>query len=274
MVQRCRIRSARRRPGRASADRSSAVSSRSPLGSTHPGLPLEDDHPPGDRLEGGDDLGGGGSRADDGHGPARQVQAVVPAGGVERRSSEPVEPGPVGEVRDVEESHRADQDVAFVDLARVEPDGPHVAVVVPPGRAHGGLQAEVRGQPVVGHGFLQVGLELRLAGVGPGPVVGLERVAVEVRVHVDLDPGVRVVPPGPTHAGGRLVDGERGDAGPLQVDAGGDAPEPGTDHHDPRGARGTEEVLRGRVGRPRRPPHRRGDSPATTGRPGVPGVAT
>ena len=103
----------------------------------------------------------------------------------------------------------------------------------------------MRTQPVLVDGLLEVLLQLGLLGVGAGPVVRLERVRVEVRADVDLGARVGVVPPGAADAERRLVDGERVDAGVLHLHAGGDAAEPGADDHDPRRARGSEQLLRG-----------------------------
>ena len=85
------------------------------------------------------------------------------------------------------------------------------------------------------HAVLEVGEDLGLLGELPGPVdVGRERERVEVRRHVAGGAGIRVVPPGAADAVGLLVDRERLDAGPLQLDAHADAAEAGADDRDAR----------------------------------------
>ena len=105
---------------------------------------------------------------------------------------------------------------------------------VPPGlvdrraRPHVGTDAVAVGAP------LQIGQDLRLGGVGAAPPrVGLERVRVEVGGDVARRPRVGVVPPGPTHPVGLLVEGER-IAGPPEPDAHGDAPGAGAEDGDGR----------------------------------------
>ena len=170
---------------------------------------------------------------------------MLPARRVELRAGEVVEAGPVGVAGHVEEPDAADEHVALVGGAVVERDGPDVAIVVPRRRLDRDAEAQVRTQPVLVDGLLEVLLQLGLLGVGAGPVVRLERVRVEVRADVDLGTRVRVVPPGAADAERRLVDGERVDAGVLHLHAGGDATEPGADDHDPWRARGSEQLLRG-----------------------------
>ena len=163
--------------------------------------------------------------------------------GVELGSLEVVEPRPVGVAGDVQEPHAADEHVALVGGAVVETDRPDVAVVVPRGRLDGHPEAQVRAQPVLVDGLLEVLLQLGLLGVGAGPVVRLERVRVEVRADVDLGARVGVVPPRPPDAERRLVDRERVDPGALHLHAGGDPAEAGAHHHDPRRALRTEQLL-------------------------------
>ena len=82
-----------------------------------------------------------------------------------------------------------------------QPDRPHVSIVVPCGRLDGHAQPEVRAKAELIDRLLEVGLKLGLAGMGAGPVVWLERVAVQVGAHVDLGARVRVVPPGAADPG-------------------------------------------------------------------------
>ena len=91
-------------------------------------------------------------------------------------------------------------DVALVFGTVVEPDRPDVALVVPDRRLDRDPETQVRAQPVLVDGLLEVLLQLRLLGVGARPVVRLERVRVEVRADVDLGTRVRVVPPRPADA--------------------------------------------------------------------------
>jgi hypothetical protein len=68
-------------------------------------------------LERRDDLHRHAAVADDGHLLARQVDAVVPAGGVDERAAEGVTPGDVGEAWAVEVAVASDEDVALVGEA-------------------------------------------------------------------------------------------------------------------------------------------------------------
>ena len=122
---------------------------------------------------------------------------MLPSGRVEFWSLEFLQPGPLGIPGDVEEADRTDQRMADVDDAGVECDRPDVAVVVPGGRADGHAQLQMGAQAELVDGVFEVRLQFGLAGVGAGPVVGLERVAVEIGVHVDFGPGIRIVPPRP-----------------------------------------------------------------------------
>ena len=108
-------------------------------------------------------------------------------------------------------------------------------------------EPQVRAQPELVDGLLEVLLQLGLLGVGAGPVVRLERVRVEVRADVDLGTRVGVVPPRAADTERRLVDRERVDPGALHLHAGGDPAEAGADDDDPRRARGTEQLLGART---------------------------
>jgi hypothetical protein len=147
------------------------------------------------------ELGRGRAGADDAHPLAGEVVLVLPARRVELRAREVVEAGPVGVAGRVEEPDRADEHVADELLAGVEPHRPLVGALVPHGLVDRGVEAQVPPEVVVVEDLLQVRLELGLAGVGAGPVVVLEGVGVEVRLHVDLDARVPVVPPGAADAG-------------------------------------------------------------------------
>ena len=220
-----RRRSCLRRHGFENVLRSSAVKSRSPLGMTQPGSRWNTYSCAHDGLDGGNDLRGRRARAHHRDDLVGEVVLVLPARGVELRALEVVEPRPVGVARDVQEPDAADEHVALVGGAVVEADRPHVAVVVPGRRLDRDPEAQVRAQPVLVDGLLEVLLQLGLLGVGAGPVVRLERVRVQVRADVDLGARVGVVPPRPADAERRLVDRERVDPGALHLHAGGDAAE-------------------------------------------------
>ena len=110
-------------------------------------------------------------------------------------------------------------------LAVLEMDGVGVGALVPDRLVDRGAEAEVGAQAVVVDHLFEVGLQLGLLGVGPGPVVALERVRVEVRGDIDLGPRVAVVPPGAAGPLGLLEDGEGVDARLLELDGRGDAGE-------------------------------------------------
>ena len=212
----------------------------------HPSrLPLEQVQVLDARLDGRHHLGRRRTRADHRHDLACQVVLVLPASGMELRPLEVLEAGPVGIPRHVEEAHGAHQDVALVDRPVLESQSPDVAVVVPGRRLHGDAQLQVRPKPELVDGLLEVLLQLGLAGVGAGPVMGLEREAVEVRPDVDLSAGIGVVPPRAADPERGLVDRERGDTRPLELHARRDPAEPGAHHHDPGRPGRAEQLLGG-----------------------------
>jgi hypothetical protein len=129
---------------------------------------------------------------------------------------------------------------ASMTLAPFEVDGVRLGPLVPDGVADGGAEAEVGPQAIVVEHLFEIGLQLRLLGVGAGPVVALEGVGVEVRGHVDLGARVAVVPPGAAGPVGLLEDGEGVDARLLELDRSGDAGEAGPDDGDLGRARRAE----------------------------------
>ena len=161
---------------------------------------------------------------------------MLPAEGMELGPGEVFEARPVGVLRVIEEAERADHDVRLETLASVEVDGVGLGPLVPHGVADGGVETEVGPQSEVVEHLFEIGLQLGLLGVGPGPVVGLERVGVEMRSHVDLGPRVTVVPPGTAGPGGLLEDGEGMNARLLELDRRGNAGEAGPDDGDLGGA--------------------------------------
>src|SRR5204862_5966468 len=112
--------------------------------------------------------------ADHGHDLAGQVVLVLPARRVELWPLEVLEAGPVGVLRHVEELDSAHEDVALVGCAVVEPEAPDVAILVPGGGLDGYPKAKVGSEAELVDGLLQILLQLGLAGVGAGPLMGLE----------------------------------------------------------------------------------------------------
>ncbi len=243
-------RSRARRQGRGQASALGPGEVALPLGRDPPRLPLEHEQFPDHGLDGRNDLGGRRSGAHDGHHLVGQLVVMLPPCGVECGTLEGLETRPLGIPGHVEEADGTDEHMALVDRAGAEGDRPDVPVVVPGGRLDGRAQPQVREEPELVDRLLEVGLQLRLAGMGAGPVVGLEREAVEVRAHVDFSTGIGVVPPGAADAGRGFVDREGVDPGPSQLHAGGDPSEPGSHHDDLRGPGRSEQLAGGGA-----PPH-------------------
>ena len=149
---------------------------------------------------------------------ARQVDVVVPAGGVEHLALEGLDALDLGQLRLREAAGAADHRAGGVRAAgRLH----HPALPgVVPGRVLGeGVEDEpVQGAGPLGHP-LDVGLDLRLRGEGPRPVgVGREGVRVELARHVALRAGVGVVAPGAADVVALLDHHEVGLTGLLELD--------------------------------------------------------
>ena len=155
------------------------------------------------------------------------------AGRVERGPGERVEPGQVGHHRPVQLAERGDQHVRVDLLAGRGPHRPGAGGLVV--RRSGDLDAGAH--PVedagLGGGALQVGEDLRLAGVAVAPVrVRRPRPGVERRRDVAGRAGVGVVAPDAADLVGLLEDGDVADAGAEQLGGDTEAAEAGADDDD------------------------------------------
>ena len=161
--------------------------------------------------------------ADHHHVLTRQVDIVIPAGGMERRSAEGLRARNVRDVGLIELAHRADHRAGpqcLCPIGIADGDRPFPCVVVPRGAEDFGAEPDVVGEIVAAHHIVEVGLQFGLAGEEFAPVVRrFEAVTVEVVANVDACAGIAVLPPGPADAGVLLDDGE-GDAGLLEPDGG------------------------------------------------------
>jgi hypothetical protein len=175
------------------------------------------------------DLDGRRARADDGHPLAAEIVAVVPPGGVEVVAGEVVEAGQRGDRGLAEAAVGADQDIG-ADGARRRLDDPRPGVLLPGGRNHLAVGAEVAAEVEVVGGPTQVRLDLGLGGVGAAPVRVLgEGEGVEVGRHVALAAGIGVVPPGAADVVAPLEEDEVVDAVLLEAMGQAEAGEPGAD---------------------------------------------
>ncbi len=182
----------------------------------------------------GHDLRRAGPGADHRHPPARQVVPVLPARRVEGRAAKRVQPLDLGQRRRGEGADGAHQDVGLVEPACVVGHHPTAAPLVPAGRLDAHARAQMGSDGEAIGALLEVAQDLGLRGVRLGPV-GLEGegIGVEMRRHVAGRSGVRVEPPGPAHAVGRLEQNEVAPARLGQRDGQPEATGAGADDGDP-----------------------------------------
>ncbi len=166
-----------------------------------------------------DNLCRAGPRADHGDPLPRQVVLVLPAGRVEPRTLEGLEPSDVGHGRRGEGADSAHQHVSLVAVPVCTGQAPESAFFVPAGRRDPNVGAQVRADPETVGAVLEIPENLGLLRVGLRPV-GLhgEGVGVQVRRHVARRPRVGVAAPGAAHAVGRLEEHEVAPAQPGQLD--------------------------------------------------------
>mmetsp|Transcript_1343 Transcript_1343/g.3118 ORF Transcript_1343/g.3118 Transcript_1343/m.3118 type:complete len:215 (+) Transcript_1343:787-1431(+) len=138
--------------------------------------PLEQRQRPCLLGDGGADLYRRGARADDPDALSSEVAGVVPLGGVEDRAGEPaVQPGDVGEFRDVELPDRRDQRLERARDAQLLPvvQGRHVpalGLLVPSRLLDSRVELDVVHQAVHVRGVLEVLADLLAARPLAGPV--------------------------------------------------------------------------------------------------------
>ena len=180
--------------------------------------------------DGGHDLDRRRPGADHGDALAGEVVVVVPARGVEHLAGEAVDARDLGQLGLREPAGAGDQDVGEHGAGRGG-DRPGPGLVVPGRLLHRGTEPEPVERAGLTGDALQVGLDLRLRGEGPGPVrVGREREAVELAGYVARRAGVGVVAPGAPDVVAPVDHQEVGQTGLLQLDRGAEAGEPGADH--------------------------------------------
>ena len=195
---------------------------------------LEDRQLPDVLGNGRSDLESGGAGAKHHDVLSREVDRVVPAGGVEGIAGEALRTGKVGNEWLVELAHRADHRsgpqhlVAAVGITNG--DRPIARVVVPRRRDDLSVEPDMFGDTVAVHYVDEVVLQLGLAREELRPVVGrLEAVAVEVVPDIDPGAGIAVLPPGSANSG-VLLDHRVGNPGLLESDRSQQPGLPGADH--------------------------------------------
>ena len=179
-------------------------------------------------LELGDDLDRRSAGADHRHPLAGQVDVVVPARRVEDLALEGVDAFDVGQPRLGQAAGADDQGLRDPGAVR-RTHGPALGVVVPRRVLGGRVEDEAVERSRLRGDLLDVVLDLRLRGVGARPVVGRERVGVELARDVAGRARVGVVAPGATHVRALLQDHEVGLAVLLELDRGAQAGEAGAD---------------------------------------------
>ncbi len=189
---------------------------------------------PDDRLDGGHRLDGAAARPDDRDPPAREVDVVAPARGVEGRALEAVQARQRRHRRHRQLAAGGEQHVGLV-RARARLQHPLAPLAVPARLLHLGRRADALDHPVAPRDVLEVGLDLGLRRVAARPArVRGEGELVEMRRDVAGGPGIRVVVPDAADPLAALEDGDVLVAGAAQHDDGADAAEAAADDGDRR----------------------------------------
>lgn len=197
--------------------------------------PLEDVDVCGRLRDLGHELHGTGSRADDRDPLTRQVDRVIPFGGVECFSPKRLSSGERGNAGFVQRPRARDDDPRVEHGTRAGLDPPPVRGLVEVVGDHLGTEPKVGRQVVVADHALDVVENLGLPRVHPGPFpVGREGERVHQRHHVTAAPRIRVLPPRSAHAIGLLEDDEVFLPRLLQLDRHAQSGESGTDDEDVR----------------------------------------
>ena len=121
----------------------------------------------------GDDLNRGRAGADDRDALTREVQTVIPTGGVHCRARERIDAVDVGQLRSRQHAPRVDEKPRRHGLAGVRLDRPEVAFVVEHHAQDLGVEPDLRPQTVFVDAVLGVGLQLPTGRIGAGPVRAL-----------------------------------------------------------------------------------------------------
>jgi hypothetical protein len=187
----------------------------------------------GDLGDLGHELDGAGPGPDHRDPSARQVDIVVPAGGVPHRPGELLPAGDGGQHGPAELPDGAHDRAGLQRAAVVEGEVPDRAALVEPRRRHPASQPKVRAEPVLGHQTVQVTQDLFARGEAPAPAPRPERERVQLRRHVTGQPRIAVVTPDPADVIGPVQHHEVVDARPPQRDRHADPAEPRADHYHP-----------------------------------------
>ena len=217
-------------------DSSSALNGRSSLGTIHGGVRWKTVNVVGDVGDFGNDLHAAGTRADDRHPLAGQVDGGVPPRGVHQR-------------------RRRSRSTPSMSGYRAAPNNPTAltttsATTASPSSSstsqcrasafhrsclHGRAEHQVTAEVEVVGDRLEVGEDLGLIGVGATPCpVRRERERVQVALDVACRARVDVLPPGAADAVGAFDDRQVVDALAPQCDRGGEAAEARPDDHHAR----------------------------------------
>jgi hypothetical protein len=164
---------------------------------------------------------------------AGEVVVPVPARGMEPRALEVFDARNLRPHEFVEHALGADDGIGFQHHSIGGGHAPQPFVVLPRGRFHRGVQADVGAQAVLVRTVIEIREDLGLAGERTRPVeLRFERERVEMRLHVALGAGVCVVVPGATDAARLFQHDEIVDARFLQLDGRADCTTTGANDDD------------------------------------------
>ena len=150
----------------------------------------------------------------------RAIEPVIPPCRVERPALEASESGQVRRDRVAQRTTGEHEHIGGQGLF-IRRDPPVLLLLVPLGRPHVVVEANVRQQVELPRAALQVRPDLRLPGKPMAPSrFERERKRVQVRLDVAGAPGIRVVTPGAPDVAGSLQHDEVVDALALQPDGG------------------------------------------------------
>ena len=130
------------------------------------GFTLKDEEPAGNLCKLGNCLRRGRTGADERHALAGQVVLVFPARRMELGAAKAVEARPIRIAGHVEETDRADEDLARVECSVAETQSIGVGGLVPHGLVDGDAHAEVAPEVELVDNALEILLQLRLASMG------------------------------------------------------------------------------------------------------------
>ena len=144
--------------------------------------------------------------------------------------------GDIGEVGRRESTHRADQELSGCGNARAGRHRPSLGRLIVAGTLHPRLELDVATQMEAIGDVFDIIQNIRLLGLGlfPFPIlhqIVREGVAIKWTPRtINAGPRIPIIPPGPTHVGGAIIDAH-GEAHLAQVMQGIHPAHTGTDNH-------------------------------------------